>query len=65
MTQFRDDNTDGFTSAELALLNRVFDRLQNWFPGTDESNIADAINNSWQTGMTEDELYRASAKKLA
>lgn len=65
MIQFRDDNTEGFTSEELSLLNRVLTRLQNWFPDADKSNIADAINNSWQTGMSEDELYASAARKLS
>ena len=65
MKQFRDDNTEGFSAEELALMNTVFARLQNWFPSVDQKNIADAINNCWEAAISEDELYARSSRTLA
>jgi hypothetical protein len=63
MNKFTTDNTDGFTFDELDILNDAFDMLQAAKPGVDDSNLCDDINNSWQTGMTADELFEAAAKR--
>lgn len=65
MKQFREDNTEGFSTEELDIMNAVFSRLQNWFPGIDQKNIADAINNNWEVGISEDDLYRRLASSFA
>jgi len=51
---FTEDNTEGFTAAELAILNEALAlRLAR---GEDEKNAQDAINNLWRPGMTAGEL---------
>lgn len=55
---FTMDNTDGFTQAELNILNRVADALVAE-KSYERSNAADAVNNAWCAGMTEAELRAA------
>ena len=64
MPRFTTDNTQDFTTAELAVLNAAFDEvmaIQHNHPDADENNdavwemiadsLADNINNAWQQGM--------------
>lgn len=47
---FTDENTEGFSAAELALLNEALAiRLAR---GEDEKNASDAINNAWNESAT-------------
>lgn len=64
MAKFTDDNTEGFSHSDLKLLNTVFDRLKSWFPGVDEKNIADAVNNAWCDGINERDLYASASRSL-
>jgi hypothetical protein len=43
---FTMDNTDGFTQADLDLMNEALEKLVA--DGIDESNASDIINNNWQ-----------------
>ena len=62
MAKWREDNTEGFTAAELAILNSVQNRLEAEHPDLDGRNIADVINNAWVEGSDEDALCLASIK---
>lgn len=58
---FRTDNTDGFTPADLELLNAATAKLVADY-GMDESNAADIVNNNWQpAGNTIESLTRVAA----
>ncbi len=47
---FTDENTEGFSAAELALLNEALAiRLAR---GEDEKNASAAINNAWNESAT-------------
>ena len=69
MEQFRTDNTEGFSSAALAVLNTVFDRVMDRQENTDEldsdtlaeieKSVADCITNEWQPRMSADRLDAA------
>lgn len=43
---FTIDNTEGFTQADLDLMNRAVRLLME--DGLDEKNAADIVNNNWQ-----------------
>ena len=43
---FTMDNTDGFTKADLDLMNEALEILVA--DGIEESNASDIINNNWQ-----------------
>jgi|APGre2960657505_1045072.scaffolds.fasta_scaffold280666_3 hypothetical protein len=47
---FTHENTEGFSNADLSLLNiaLIFRALR----GEDEKNATDAINNAWREGAT-------------
>lgn len=54
---FTTDNTEGFTSADLALMNQAAAALVA--QGIDADNAADIVNNNWQpTGNTVESLTR-------
>lgn len=72
MTRFTTDNTEGFTTSELATLNAAFDDVmgvQREHPDADDNNdavwamieesLADNINNAWQPGMDKAALLAA------
>lgn len=62
MTYFTSSNTDGFTSAELTVLNTALEILIAGVDTADANNrdyissVADRINNAWVAGITSDEL---------
>lgn len=58
------DNTEGFTQAQLTTINAVIERLMVGSEDLECYSINDAINNEWREGLTEDELYEATAKRL-
>lgn len=64
MSAWNEQNTEGFSPAELAILSNAQNRLASDFPGIDESNLNDLLNNEWHTGITENELVDAVAKRL-
>ena len=43
---FTTDNTEGFTQADLDLMNEALEKLLA--EGIDESNASDIVNNNWQ-----------------
>jgi hypothetical protein len=54
---FTMDSTEGFTQADLDLMNEALDVLTS--QGIEESNASDIINNNWQeTGNTVESLTR-------
>jgi hypothetical protein len=59
--RWRPDNTEGFSAAELDLLNLAQVRLESANPEVDPGNIADRINNAWQPGITLLELVAKAA----
>jgi hypothetical protein len=72
MARFTTDNTDGFTTAELATLNAAFSdvmTIQRDHPDADDNNdavwamignsLADNINDAWQPGMDKAALVAA------
>jgi len=59
------DNTEGFTQAQLDTINAVLDRIMKaGGEGLEPHSINDAINNEWREGLTEEDLYEATAKRL-
>lgn len=58
------ENTDGFTQEQLDTINAVIERIKANSSGLEESAINDAINNEWREGVSEAELYEATAKRL-
>lgn len=60
MTHFTTENTEGFSAAELAMLNAAFDRVAATEPGMDEKSIDDALTNAFIDGITIDELIAAA-----
>jgi hypothetical protein len=63
MTRFTENNTDGFTAAELAEMNRALDMLADEGREDDENHISDFINNAYAPGMTAEE-YVARFKSV-
>lgn len=59
MTRFTTDNTDGFTTAELAEMNRALDMLAAEGCENDENHISDFINNHFVPGTTAEEFVAA------
>ena len=59
MKRWTDDNTEGFTDDELDLLNEAQDILEDRNPDIHHSNICDALNNAWRSGITLEELLNA------
>lgn len=58
-------NTEGFSQAQLNTINAVIDRImQAGGDDLEQGSINDAINNEWREGISEDELYEATAKRL-
>lgn len=51
------DNTDGYTPAELEILNAVHAELVA--AGIDEKNASDMVHNAYAEGMTVEELRQA------
>lgn len=57
-------NTEGFTADELAMINRIADRIAEDADGVDTGNIDDAINNAWLDGIDEAGLESQARKAL-
>lgn len=68
-TTFTTENTEGFTPAELAVLNEAFDAL--YAPQGDDldaeraKSLVDALTNVWCEGYTVAELIGAAERRLA
>ena len=60
MIRYTEDNTEGFSAADLATLNAAHDLIAAAAPGMDEQSIDDALTNSWIEGMTVDRLVAAA-----
>lgn len=60
MIRYTEDNTEGFSAAELATLNAAHDLIAAAEPGMDEKSIDDAITNAFIDGMTVDRLVAAA-----
>lgn len=56
------ENTDGFTQAELEIINRAHEIIARKIPDIDASNINDLLNNAWAGQATADELAAAVCK---
>jgi hypothetical protein len=69
MTKFNewtDENTDGqFSNDALTVINSVGDRIARQFPGVEGSNINDALNNSYYSGITENLLHELTYNRIA
>ena len=59
MARFTENNTEGFTAAELAEMNRALDILAAEGRDDDENHISDFINNQYAPGTTADEYVAA------
>lgn len=56
---FTAENTQGFSAADLALLNAALETMMARYPDVDESNAHDIINNNWrETGNTVESLVK-------
>lgn len=58
------DNTEGFTDAQLSTINAVLKRVFADADEIDTSNINDAINNAWYDGISEADLEAATRERL-
>lgn len=66
MAYFTSENTDGFTSAEIDILNRAHQALVEKH-GADDAlaqSIGDLLNNAWTAGATANDLFVAVDKRL-
>lgn len=59
MTRFTENNTEGFTTEELAEMNKALDTLAAEGFANDENHISDFINNEYVPGMTAAEYVAA------
>lgn len=64
MSAWNEENTEGFSTAELEMLSNAHNRLARNFPGLDRSNLNDLLNNSWYSGITENEIVDAVSKQF-
>ncbi len=64
MTAWTENNTEGFTGAELDTLNTAQAALEKAFPKVDEANITDMLNNAWLPGSTADTLIDQISARL-
>jgi hypothetical protein len=58
MTRWTENNTEGFTTAELEELNAAQEMLEA-DDFAEPQNIADMLNNAWVPGMNAADLYTA------
>jgi hypothetical protein len=58
------ENTEGFTAAELVMLNNILERIAADAEEIDPGNINDAINNEWRDGIAEADLEAAARRAL-
>lgn len=58
------DNTEGFTDAELATINAVLERIMAEGDDLEPASINDAINDAWIDGISEANLEAAARKRL-
>ena len=63
MARWTEENTEGFTAAELSDMNEAQAALEEMMPGVDESNIADLLNNAFRPGMSVEDLIAAVSKR--
>ena len=61
---FTMQNTDGFTEAQLEILNAALSIVQQAHPGMDESNASDLINNAWIGEETASALANRAMQNL-
>lgn len=64
MSAWNEQNTEGFSADELEMLSNAQRRLASEFPGIDESNLSDLLNNAWYPGIAENEIVDAVSKRL-
>ena len=57
---FTEANTEGFSPAELAILNDAVSVLTA--SGVDGKSACNAVNNAYQPGITADDIVRFIAK---
>lgn len=60
MGRYTEENTEGFSAAELATLNAAHERVAAAIPDMDAKSIADALTNSFVDGITLDDLIAAA-----
>ncbi len=58
MDYFREDNTEGFSSQELKLLNEALAEILKARPDLDPRDVGDRLNNSWVLGVTVAEIIK-------
>jgi len=58
------ETTEGFTAAELAILNAAQDALESAAPDCDQADVGDMLNNAFRDGITAAELIAAVAPAL-
>ena len=69
MSTFTRENTEDYTSAELAVLNEAHDKVMQAQRGSGDNwdmcpedfaavskNLCDELHNAWETGSTSDDL---------
>lgn len=58
------DNTEGFTDAQLDMINEAIATVRSERPGVERSNINDAINNAWAEQDTAEALAADALRHL-
>lgn len=56
MARFTQDNTNGFTDADISILNAALDRIKHCGISDDMNRISDKLNNLWFEGVTIEQL---------
>jgi len=72
MENFTADNTEGFTSAELGVMNAAFDNVWDQLADADDEDqnyqlkcsLSDAFNNAWIPGATVPDLVASVGLRL-
>lgn len=64
MTRWTENNTEDFTAGELAAMNEAQAALEAAHPEADDSNIADALSNSYYHGITVADLVAAATSRI-
>lgn len=59
MNYWTNENTDGFSENEIAILNLAQETLERENPEVDPKNIADHINNAFAPNITAQEIVNS------
>lgn len=65
MARFTENNTEGFSAADLSTLNSALDILIEDGIDDDMNRVSDALNNAWFEDASADELVAIVKNRFA